>query len=145
VRLAKATALAALGLLVVASCGGDAIVGGQGGAGAASQGGGGSVTTCAQLEAAYADALAAAQFCDTSINTVLCSELVFTTLECPCAEVFINPDNTPSVTQMNDLRQQFTSAGCGSGACPTIACTAPTNAGCVADGVDATSGACESS
>jgi hypothetical protein len=124
-----------------AGAGGGAGGGAQGGGGA---GGGGGASTCDALAEAYAEAIADARSCDTSIDVPQCTERVFTTLSCPCEEIFVNSANTAAFAELTALRTQWDDLECGADRpCPAIACESPTSGSCVPDGVDAFSGLCE--
>lgn len=121
------TPLLLVSLLTFVSCGGNAKLdpGGEGG----STGSGSA--TCQQLEQAYASVLEQARSCDVDVDDeAQCTELAFSTLSCPCEEVFVNTLNGGEVNALDALRSEYEERGCGAEACPTIACLAPTQGTC---------------
>ena len=123
-------------LLATTSCGGNAKLdpGGEGG----STGSGSA--TCQQLEQAYASVLEEARSCDVAVDEPQCTELVFTTLSCPCQEVFANTLNGGEVDALDAIRAEYEDRSCGAEACPTIACEPPSQGTCEASGL---SGLCQ--
>lgn len=132
-------ALWLLATCLAAGCGGDAKLdpGGQGGGSTGS-----GSATCQQLEQAYASVLEDARSCDVAVDDeAQCTELVFTSLPCPCQEVFVNTLNGGDVNALDALRAEYDDRGCGAEACPAIACQAPTLGTCEGSGA---SGLCQS-
>lgn len=136
-----AVALVSVGV-ALGGCGGNAKLdpGGEGG----STGSGSA--TCQQLEQAYASVLEDARACDVAVDEppmdeAQCTELVFSSLPCPCQEVFVNTLNGGEVNALDAIRAEYEERGCGTESCPTIACLPPTQGTC--EGVGAT-GSCQS-
>ena len=100
-------------LLIPFACGGTAIVDGSEIA-----------DSCDDIRDDFGDALDEAKGCVTNAD---CTALVFSTLDCPCEETFVNPNSTAA---LDSIRNDFTAASCGSESCPTIACVAPPSAVC---------------
>ena len=106
----------------IGGCGSSSSTGDGGGAG---QGGG---TSCADLEAQYMTAFAAATTCTVGAAGQ-CAQLASSSLS-PC---FIDcMTYVQSATALNSLKARWTAAGCGQKVtvCPAIACVMPTAGSC---------------
>jgi hypothetical protein len=97
--------------------------------------------TCAQIEADYAAALAAAQKCNLALNRLTCQLQASTGLRCPGCTVWVDDDR-----ELKAIAAKWDAAGCaamGVKICPLIACVAPGKAMCVADSAGSIMGTCK--
>ena len=60
------------------------------------------------------------------------TELVYSTLPCPCEEVFVNGHSGGEIDALAALRTEYEDRGRGAEACPSIACLPPTSGTCSA-------------
>jgi hypothetical protein len=86
--------------------------------------------TCAEIDTAYSNALAAARQCTPGAANQ-CQQLVATSLSCPGCKEYVN-----DVTTLNSLAGTWNDQDCGSipHACPAIYCVNPRTSSCVASG-----------
>ena len=108
--------------------GGLAGKGGQGGAGGQAGVGGGGGQSCAQIEAAYTQAIQQARMCRAGTGGAgPCPYLVSSALSCGC-QIWAG-----DTTEIDKIKAQWNAAGCTPGIiCPAIACLNPgTKASCL--------------
>ncbi len=109
--------------------------GGAGGGGGRDAGSGGAAGfppfpdagTCAQLNTDYSNAMAEAVRCDLRVGALQCQAMASSGLACGC------PRHVQDATKLEEIRSQWTAAGCVSGriGCPAIVCPALTSGMCV--------------
>jgi predicted small lipoprotein YifL len=121
-----ACVLAALAVAAVAGCGSSSTTGNGDGGGAGTGGG----ASCADLEAQYTSAFAAASACTVGVAGQ-CAQLASSTLS-PCFVDCMTYVQNP--TALDALKSRWTAAGCGQKVtvCPAIACLKPTAGSCAA-------------